>query len=71
MNNLNDVYQLHCDAQPLQKAKRDVFMKGDMDDVRNQFQVNHLQTFHSVCGFNQVSDLIFHGSHMDWKNWKS
>ena len=42
MNNLNDVYQLHCDAKPLQKAKQDVFMKGDMDDVQNQFQVNHL-----------------------------
>ena len=63
MNNLNDVYQLHCDAKPLQKAKRDVFMKGDMDDVRNQFQVNHLQTFHSVDGFNEVSELVLPWMH--------
>ena len=43
MNNLNDVYQLHCKGKPLEKVKRDVFVKGNIDDVRNQFQVSHLK----------------------------
>ncbi|GFR97393.1 DNA polymerase subunit gamma-1 [Elysia marginata] len=38
MNNLNDVYQLHCGGEPLEKAKRDVFVEGTMADVRGQFQ---------------------------------
>ena len=40
MNNLNDVYQLHCGGEPLEKAKRDVFVEGTMKDVREQFQVS-------------------------------
>ncbi|XP_063433085.1 DNA polymerase subunit gamma-1-like [Mytilus trossulus] len=38
MNNLNDVYQLHCNGKPLQKDTRDVFVKGTMKDVRERFQ---------------------------------
>ncbi|XP_067649163.1 DNA polymerase subunit gamma-1-like [Haliotis asinina] len=38
MNNLNDVYQLHCKAGPLKKATREVFIEGNMHDVRDQFQ---------------------------------
>ncbi|KAK3790338.1 hypothetical protein RRG08_062571 [Elysia crispata] len=38
MNNLNDVYQLHCGGEPLEKAKRDVFVEGTMENVREQFQ---------------------------------
>jgi hypothetical protein len=39
MNNLNDVYQLHCNGEPLQKDTRDVFVKGSIQDVREKFQV--------------------------------
>ena len=39
MNNLNDVYQLHCNGEPLQKETRDVFVKGSIQDVRERFQV--------------------------------
>lgn len=38
MNNLNDVYQFHCDAPPLDKSTRDIFVSGTMKDVREQFQ---------------------------------
>ncbi|CAC5369661.1 POLG [Mytilus coruscus] len=38
MNNLNDVYQLHCNGKPLQKDTRDIFVKGTMKDVRERFQ---------------------------------
>ncbi|KAK7109098.1 DNA polymerase subunit gamma-1-like isoform X2 [Littorina saxatilis] len=38
MNNLNAVYQLHCKGEPLKKETRDVFIKGTMADVRNDFQ---------------------------------
>lgn len=38
MNNLNDVYQLHCGGEPLEKSKRNVFVEGTMGDVREQFQ---------------------------------
>ena len=39
MNNLNAVYQLHCQGEPLEKETRDVFVKGTMADVRADFQV--------------------------------
>ena len=42
LNNLADVHRLHCkndsDFTPLDKSKRDVFVHGTMDDVRNDFQ---------------------------------
>ncbi|KAK6166464.1 hypothetical protein SNE40_023149 [Patella caerulea] len=38
MNNLNDVYQLHCDGEPLQKSTREIFVEGSMADVREKFQ---------------------------------
>ncbi|CAI9719229.1 DNA polymerase subunit gamma-1-like [Octopus vulgaris] len=38
MNNLNDVYQFHCNGEPLEKSKRDVFINGTMLDVREDFQ---------------------------------
>lgn len=38
MNNLNDVYQHHCGGRPLEKATRDVFVKGSMADVRDMYQ---------------------------------
>lgn len=38
LNNLNDVYQLHCKAEPLPKELREVFFKGTMEQVRSDFQ---------------------------------
>ena len=39
MNNLNAVYQLHCQGEPLEKETRNVFIQGTMTDVRKDFQV--------------------------------
>ena len=39
MNNLADVYKLHCDVKTLEKGMRDIFVSGCMEDVRKQFQV--------------------------------
>ncbi|CAG5123153.1 unnamed protein product, partial [Candidula unifasciata] len=38
LNNLRDVHQLHCGGEPIEKAIKDVFVKGSMADVREQFQ---------------------------------
>ena len=45
LNNLNDVYQLHCGGEPLKKATREVFVEGNMEDVREQFQVVKVRIF--------------------------
>ncbi|CAB4058351.1 POLG [Lepeophtheirus salmonis] len=39
MNNLSDVYKLYCpDSKPLRKSERDVFVQGDLEDIKNDFQ---------------------------------
>lgn len=38
MNSLADVYKLYCGKQLHSKETRDVFVKGSLDDVRNDFQ---------------------------------
>ena len=40
LNSLTAVYQLHCGGKPLEKATREVFVEGTMEDVRNDFQVS-------------------------------
>ncbi|ODN03888.1 DNA polymerase subunit gamma-1 [Orchesella cincta] len=37
LNNLADVYKLYCDKE-LSKSTRDVFVKGSLNDIRDQFQ---------------------------------
>ena len=38
LSNLHDVHRLYCPEQPpLQKETRDIFVKGNMGDVRNMF----------------------------------
>ena len=40
-NSLADVFKHYCPGQPeLKKAQRETFVKGDMEEVRNNFQVN-------------------------------
>lgn len=39
MNNLNAVYQLHCNGKLLDKEKRNIFVEGTMEDVRQDYQV--------------------------------
>ena len=36
---LEHVYKHHCNADSLDKTVRDVFVKGTVDDIRNDFQV--------------------------------
>ena len=51
MNNLNDVYQLYCkDSKPLKKFKRDVFVTGSSDDIRND-----LQALMTYCGMDVLA----------------
>ncbi|KAM3828307.1 DNA polymerase subunit gamma-1 isoform 1-T1 [Vipera latastei] len=38
INNLADVHALYVGGQPLQKEARELFVKGSMDDIRNNFQ---------------------------------
>uniref|UniRef100_A0A672G623 DNA polymerase subunit gamma-1 n=1 Tax=Salarias fasciatus TaxID=181472 RepID=A0A672G623_SALFA len=38
INNLADVHALYVGGPPLQKEARDIFVKGSMTDVRNNFQ---------------------------------
>ena len=37
LNNLADVYKLYCD-KTLDKAKRDTFVEGTLEDIKNDFQ---------------------------------
>ena len=39
---LEHVYKHHCNADSLDKTVRDVFVKGTVDDIRNDFQVRVL-----------------------------
>ncbi|KAF7241560.1 DNA polymerase subunit gamma-1 [Varanus komodoensis] len=38
INNLVDVHALYVGGQPLEKDARDLFVKGNMQDIRNNFQ---------------------------------
>jgi DNA polymerase gamma 1 len=38
LNNLNDVYQLYCKKGSLEKHKRNIFVEGNMDDIRADVQ---------------------------------
>ncbi|XP_061450770.1 DNA polymerase subunit gamma-1 isoform X2 [Rhineura floridana] len=38
INNLVDVHALYVGGQPLEKEARDLFVKGSMNDIRNNFQ---------------------------------
>ncbi|XP_053128135.1 DNA polymerase subunit gamma-1 isoform X2 [Hemicordylus capensis] len=38
INNLVDVHALYVGGQPLEKEARELFVKGSMDDIRNNFQ---------------------------------
>ncbi|XP_069138631.1 DNA polymerase subunit gamma-1-like [Argopecten irradians] len=38
LNNLNDVHKLHIGGDDLKKEKRDIFVKGTMEEVRTKFQ---------------------------------
>ena len=42
MNNLADVHQLHVGGDRIDKDKRNIFVEGNMVDVRHYFQVNML-----------------------------
>lgn len=37
LNSLKDVYKFHCDKE-LSKESRDLFVKGNLNDIRNNFQ---------------------------------
>ncbi|XP_070541785.1 DNA polymerase subunit gamma-1-like [Ptychodera flava] len=37
-NNLGDVHSLYCGGKPLDKAEREIFVTGSMQDIRENFQ---------------------------------
>ena len=39
LNNLADVYEFYCKKGKLEKAVRDMFVNGSMDEIRENFQV--------------------------------
>lgn len=39
INNLADVHALYVGGEPLEKEAREIFVKGTMADIRNDFQV--------------------------------
>ena len=39
LNNLQDIHQLYCGGKELDKEKRNVFVHGTLDDIKEQFQV--------------------------------
>ena len=47
LNSLTAVYELHCGGKPLEKATREVFVEGTMEDVRNDFQVSRVSLVQS------------------------
>ena len=51
LNSLNAVYQLYCKGNaPLKKAKRDVFVTGSSDDIRQD-----LQALMTYCGMDVLA----------------
>lgn len=54
LNNLQDVHQLYCGGKELDKEKRDVFVHGTLDDVKEQFQV----LFHCSSVFYALYEYI-------------
>lgn len=42
INNLVDVHALYVGGQPLEKEARELFVKGTMNDIRDNFQVGNL-----------------------------
>ena len=69
-NGLADVYKLHCgrNGKDMDKSLRDVFIKGNLEDVRNDFQVititQESEPLPSFLYFN-FSILISGGGHFD------
>ena len=58
LNNLSDVHQLHCGGPPLRKEARDVFVKGSMQDIRNDFQVHTIVRPRKCATFNSLRKLL-------------
>lgn len=53
LNNLQDIYQLYCGGKELDKEKRNVFVHGTLDDIKEQFQVYPLRD-HLRCSYEFV-----------------
>lgn len=49
INNLADVHSLYVGGPPLQKEAREIFVKGSMVDVRNNFQVRESLHNKYIC----------------------
>lgn len=56
INNLADVHALYVGGEPLQKEARELFVKGTMADVRNNFQV-----WAVVLGMAMEQEIAFVG----------
>ena len=66
LNNLAAVYQFYCGGKELDKEKRNVFVHGTLDDVKEQFQVSFSSFFlSSINFFIYISIHLF--SHKQYK----
>ena len=61
MNNLRDVHQLYCgkDHPPLEKEKRNVFVVGDLAEVRGDFQSLMRYCARDVAATGQVLRALY------------
>lgn len=41
LNSLNDVYKHHCNGEALDKGTRDIFVKGTIKEISDNFQVSN------------------------------
>lgn len=53
INNLADVHALYVGGDPLEKEARNIFVKGTMSDIRNNFQVKKMDSEHYTNGFTE------------------
>ena len=61
MNNLRDVHQLYCGREhpPLEKEKRNVFVVGDLAEVRGDFQGLMRYCARDVAATSQVLKVVY------------
>jgi hypothetical protein len=66
LNNLQDVYQLYCGGQELDKEMRNVFVHGTLDDIKEQFQVVLLLGYTFGQKYWSKMDKFHHFSFLVW-----
>lgn len=64
LNSLDGVYQFYCNGEQLDKTNRDVFVKGTIQDINNDFQVYTATS--SIIGW--LGCIVFLIHKLSWKH---